>query len=258
MADSLVAFTGGELAGTVALHGDSPAAVNVVAVRSELRNRGVGSALIGAACGELRRRGHTEVSAAGGGPYLWPGIPRDIPGAVEFLTSSGWRCHDEVYDLTRSLSDFETPRAVTERGREAGVVFGQATAPERDHVSTVALDHWYPGWDRYFAAAPPENVVVGRDRTGEVVAALIIERPGQAQRWEPMLGVNVTTIACVGTMRGYRDRGVGTALVAAASELLRNEPGGTTCHIGWTVLLDFYGRLGYRPWRSYATATLSI
>jgi len=41
---------------------------------------------------------------------------------------------------------------------------------------------------------------------------------------------------------------------AEESELLR-DAGGTVCHIGWTVLLRFYGRLGYEPWRTYVTAS---
>lgn len=36
-----------------------------------------------------------------------------------------------------------------------------------------------------------------------------------------------------------------------AEEWLRQRGVGNCC-IGWTWLLDFYGRLGYRPWRSYA------
>jgi predicted N-acetyltransferase YhbS len=44
--------------------------------------------------------------------------------------------------------------------------------------------------------------------------------------------------------------GIGTALVACASEILRDRGAGT-CHIGWTVRESFYIRAGYRPWRRY-------
>jgi beta-N-acetylhexosaminidase len=50
-----------------------------------------------------------------------------------------------------------------------------------------------------------------------------------------------------------RGRGIGTGIVAYACEQLR-ERGVGHCHIGWTVLLSFYGRLGFRPWRRYETA----
>ncbi|MBC6461631.1 hypothetical protein HKK72_27695 [Actinomadura sp. HBU206391] len=54
-----------------------------------------------------------------------------------------------------------------------------------------------------------------------------------------------------------RDLGVGTAMVARASELLRDR-GIRTCLIDWTVRADFYGRLGYLPWRRYLMYRRSI
>jgi len=48
-------------------------------------------------------------------------------------------------------------------------------------------------------------------------------------------------------------RGVGSAMVALASELLRRS-GTRACHIGWTVRQDFYVRVGYAPWRRYLMA----
>ena len=51
-----------------------------------------------------------------------------------------------------------------------------------------------------------------------------------------------------------RERRIGTALVAYACEQLRDR-GVVNCHIGWTPLLSFYGRLGFRPWRRFEMAT---
>lgn len=220
LGEVLLAFVDERLVGAVALaEGVRGGVVNLVVVRSEMRRCGIGSALARSACAELVRRGATEISAAGGGSYLWPGIPRDIPGAVEFFTAMGWETGAEVHDLTRSLADYVTPPQISRRGREAGVDFGGATAAERDWLVTAAGEHWYPGWDQYFAAAALEDVIVGRHGDGGVVAALIIGAPGQAM-WEPMLGTGATTIGCVGTVRGSRGtghrnrtgcRGVGTA-----------------------------------------------
>lgn len=253
MDHALIGVIDGDVLGVAALHDGQKAAVNLVAVRSDARRRGVGTALVEIACHELRQRGHHSIVAAGAGPYLWPGIPRDLPGAVDFFNARGWQFDVDVHDLTRSLLDYETPPDVAQRAREAEIDFGRANERERDHIASLAPDHWYPGWDRHFAGAVPDDVVVGRRRNGDVVAALIVGQPNRSSPWELMLGPGVTTIGCVGTLSTCRSEGIGTALVAHASELLR-QSGGTTCHIGWTVLLDFYGRLGYRPWRSYATA----
>ena len=48
-----------------------------------------------------------------------------------------------------------------------------------------------------------------------------------------------------------RRRGIGSALVARGSELLKAR-GASYSFIEWTWALEFYGRLGYSTWRSYA------
>lgn len=65
-----------------------------------------------------------------------------------------------------------------------------------------------------------------------------------------MLGGMAGTIGCVGVAGNAQERGVGSAMVARASELLR-DAGTRSCHIGWTVRESFYGRLGYARWRRY-------
>lgn len=49
----------------------------------------------------------------------------------------------------------------------------------------------------------------------------------------------------------WRGRGVGLALAALVTECLREE-GVARSYVGWTWLVDWYGRLGYRVWRTYA------
>ena len=59
------------------------------------------------------------------------------------------------------------------------------------------------------------------------------------------------TIGCVGVAAPRHGEGIGTALVARASEILR-DAGTHNCHIGWTTRESFYRRAGYQPWRRYA------
>jgi GNAT superfamily N-acetyltransferase len=251
----LLACEGRHVIGVVALNAGLLPAVRLVAVRPEARRHGVGSALVRAACDELRRRGATR-AYAGGIPLLWPGIPLNLPGAVDFFTANGWQIQGTVYDLTRRLADFVTPLEVAERAAAAGVTFGLASPDEREWLVTHAHEHWYALWSEEFAAAAPQNILAGR-RDGRLVAALIMGYPGEPESLEPLLGPGITTVGCVGTLATVRELGIGTALVAAASERLR-DAGGVTCHIGWTTLLTFYGRLGYTPWRSYAYGWRSL
>ena len=65
-----------------------------------------------------------------------------------------------------------------------------------------------------------------------------------------LLGDDMGGLACVGTAVAMRDCGIGTALCARATEILQQRGVGYS-HVGWTWLLEFYGRLGYQPWREY-------
>jgi predicted N-acetyltransferase YhbS len=47
-----------------------------------------------------------------------------------------------------------------------------------------------------------------------------------------------------------RGLGLGLALVAAGVSYLHAK-GVRDCSIDWTSLLDFYGQLGFTPWKSY-------
>ena len=59
--------------------------------------------------------------------------------------------------------------------------------------------------------------------------------------------------AGVAEAEAARGAGVGSAMVARASELLR-DAGTRACQIGWTRRERFYGRLGYVLWRRYHMA----
>jgi len=68
--------------------------------------------------------------------------------------------------------------------------------------------------------------------------------------WERLLGEDVGGMGAVGIARNERGKGLGLALVAVASKVLK-ERGVGNAHIDWTGLVDFYGKLGYKPWREY-------
>jgi hypothetical protein len=47
-----------------------------------------------------------------------------------------------------------------------------------------------------------------------------------------------------------RENGIGLAIAARVTELLR-ERGAARSYVGWTWLVDWYGRLGYKVWQEY-------
>jgi beta-N-acetylhexosaminidase len=71
--------------------------------------------------------------------------------------------------------------------------------------------------------------------------------------WQTLLGHEAGGIAAVGVAQTARGRGIGIAIVARASEILK-EAGVHNCYIDWVELTDFYAKLGYEKWREYRTS----
>ena len=128
---------------------------------------------------------------------------------------------------------------------------------ERDRAEVLAFEAaTFPEWVVWFERLEA-SVLVARDRAGGVVGTLLFSGPPGATIYEPLLGRDAGTIGCVGVAAAARGAGVGSAMVARASELLR-DAGTRACHIGWTQRERFYARLGYVPWRRYHMARRAL
>lgn len=175
-------------------------------------------------------------------------MPTDLPAAVRLFTACGWHAVHDTLDLVADLPDYRVPALASGSAARAGVTITPAAAA--DLAAVVAFeDATFPNWTRWFRAWN-RDILLARDGAGTIVATLLLDGPGADTVFEPMLGPAAATISCVGVAPHMEGRGIGTALVARASEILRDRGAGT-CHISWTVREAFYIRAGYRPWRRY-------
>jgi GNAT superfamily N-acetyltransferase len=233
------------------------AALALLMVSALERRQGIGRALHAAALDALRAKGVRNIQLAGGhGPFLWPGVPRDMPGAAAFFRAQGWAINESSYDLVRSLRDYTTPPVVLHRIGD--ITIRLATPAEAEGILTLEARE-FPYWEAYYRKA------IDNGEFGDLLAALDGETViGCLQLftaesnvanvvWKSLLGVDTGGLGAVGVAEAYRGRGIGLALVARASEILRAR-GVDNSHIGWTSIVDFYGKLGYRVWREYGMA----
>jgi ribosomal protein S18 acetylase RimI-like enzyme len=141
------------------------------------------------------------------------------------------------------------PPTAYQRAASAGVSLTRAVTADLGKVLAFE-DATFPAWARWFAAGK-EDILIAHDRSGNIAATLLFDGPGANTVFAPMLGPAAGTIGCVGVAPQLQGRGIGTALVARASQIL-SQAGTGTCHIGWTARESFYRRAGYQPWRRYA------
>jgi ribosomal protein S18 acetylase RimI-like enzyme len=231
---------------------DPAGSIPLLVVDPAYQRRGVGTGLLEAGMARLGQLGATTVALGGGGDdYIWPGVPDNLPGAVGFFRARGWAFDHTVIDLVADLRGYEAPAGVGERAGRAGVSIEVMAGPERAEVMAFEAAA-FPDWVGWFERLD-SSVLVARDRAGAVAGTLLFRGPLGATIYEPLLGPDAGTIGCVGVAAPARGAGVGSAMVARASELLR-DAGTRTCHIGWTRRERFYTRVGYSPWRRYHMA----
>jgi ribosomal protein S18 acetylase RimI-like enzyme len=245
--DGFFAVMGGRTVGFVAV--DLAGSIPLVLVAPGYQRHGIGTDLLSAALGRLREAGvGTAQAGSGGADSIWPGVPADLPEAGRLFANCGWRAGQDTLDLSADLPDYRAPALAPRSSAQAGITIRPAAAA--DLATVMAFETaTFPRWARWFRAGN-RDILLARDDVGVICATLLLDGPGADTVFEPMLGQAAATINCVGVAPHLQGRGIGTALVARASEILRDRGAGT-CHISWTVRESFYTRAGYRPWRRY-------
>jgi GNAT superfamily N-acetyltransferase len=245
--EGFFAVEGGRTVGCVTV--DLAGSIPLVLVAPGHQRRGIGADLLSAALGRLRAAGvSTAQAGSGGADNIWPGVPTDLPEAVRLFANCGWRAGQDTLDLVADLPDYRAPALASGSSAWAGITIGPAAPADVAAVmafETATFPHWAPSF-----RAGNRDILLARDDAGAICATLLLDGPGADTIFEPMLGRAAATINCVGVAPHAQGRGIGTALVARASEILRDRGAGT-CHISWTVRESFYTRAGYRPWRRY-------
>lgn len=228
---------------------DRAGSIPLILVQPRRQRRGVGTQLAEAVA-LLRAEGVTRVHAASGGSScIWPGVPHDIPGAFAFFAALGWEHSHDVVDMVTDLGSYRPPDLARERQAQPQISLARAARADTDAVLAFETAT-FPSWIHWFQTAG-EQILVARDDHGNIAGTLLFDGPGADTVFAPLLGHAAGTIGCVGVAPRLHGRGIGTALVVRASQLL-SQAGTRACHIGWTTRAPFYGRCGYEPWRRYA------
>jgi GNAT superfamily N-acetyltransferase len=255
--DALVAETAGRLSGFVAsqLIETGSGSITLVLFRDEA----TGAALLHAAEEHLQHRGATAIQLGSGGEsYFWPGVPVNLAGLVDFYKRQGWAYTHTSVDLIRGLAGYATPASVWERFNSLGYAAQAARSVDIEKLLAFEAAH-FPQWQPFFSqkvtAGDTDDILYVADRRGDVVASVLLDSAsstakGQYWTWRRLLGGQAGAFGVLGVQPDARGQGIGLALAARATELLK-ERGVATSWVGWTWLIDWYGLLGYRVWQTY-------
>jgi predicted N-acetyltransferase YhbS len=235
------------------------AAVIAIMVEPSQQRRGVGRALLEAALASLEQKGVTEVQLGGGGiSYFWAGVPANLPEAWSFFQACGWPRVETSFDLVRELRGYSTPPDIHERVRQQQITLQTATPADVPAVLAFEERHfpnWLHAFERVVAYDEAGDILLARDARQAIVGTtLVLAAESRSWRdrfvWGELLGEKIGGVGPLGVAEEMRSKGIGLALAARVTELLQ-ERGVETSYVGWTWLVDWYGRLGYRIWQEH-------
>jgi len=233
--------------------------ISMIAVQPSAQRRGLGAALLRRGEEFLRERARHRAILGGDPAHFFPGIPAGTP-AVEFFAARGYRLRGDAHDLRRSLAGYRTPDAVAAvLAKHPDLEIRPLRRGEEDAL-LVFLDAAFPGRWRYtlgraVAEAGAIEDVMGVVRGDAVLGFAHLFHPGS--RW---IGPSIAWtrpgrpraggLGPMGLAPAVRGHGLGRALLDRAVVHLAGL-GVEEMVIDWTVLLDFYGRLGFVSWKRY-------
>jgi GNAT superfamily N-acetyltransferase len=223
--------------------------IALMAVDPAHQRRGVGTALLADAERHLAGVGARAVTVGDSLHHAMPGVPAALPGARAFFQARGYVPTQEVWDVRGDVrgSAFPDlpPDAIT-----------RLVGPGEEGQLLEFLGQTFPGrWTRdlahYLLEGRPVWHVMGLFVDGRLQGFAQLHLPGTpgTLRWA---GFNprVAALGPIGVSEAVRGRGLGLALLRSGLAYL-GTLGASETVIDWTTLLDFYGRVGFRPWLSY-------
>lgn len=267
-----VAKVAGEPLGTDGLLEDR-GWISMIAVHPAVQRRGIGTALLRKAEEFLHGRGRSRAILGGDPGHFFPGVPAEtargpaggsgtVPAdgpAPAFFTASGYRLRGEAYDLRRSLGAYRTPSRVRAAAAAQPDLDVRPLRRGEEPALLAFLDAVFPGrWrytlGRFLAGGGEISDVMGIVRHGSVLGFAHLFHP--ASRW---IGPSIAWarhraqaggLGPMGLAPALRGHGLGLVILDGSVRHLARL-GVEDMVIDWTVLLDFYGRLGFVPWKRY-------
>ncbi|KAI9250017.1 glycoside hydrolase superfamily [Sporodiniella umbellata] len=221
------------------------------------RRRGIGG-LLHTQCEKSLT--HPTVVVGATYPRFFCGVPEDQPEALAFFQRLGYQCKGKVWDLMGDMSEYQIPQAIEARMREEGIEFsligedGEALLRFQEKY----FSFWLATYQHHLALGDTQDLLVARDRQGEIVASLVLytaegSHPARTDliwREAALFGPKSGAMACVGVADHVRGKGIGLGIVAHANKILRERGVNKVC-VDWVEAVDFYRRTGYQTWRGY-------
>lgn len=234
--------------------------VNTLLVDREYRSQGLGSALYERTEKLFREEGLQRIALGAELGHFFPGIPKESVEAQTFFLNRGYTGGGEVCDLNCTRDRFLAP-AGHELSPEVAqdVKIGLAEGDEDLRDAKGFFQKYFPGrWEHEFSWAKEHGlldglvllrvcgVVKGFARIYDAQSKFI----GPSIYWAGLMQKPYGGLGPIGVAGDERGKGLGMELLYRSLMMLWDR-GVEEMAIDFTTLVDFYGKLGFEPWKWY-------
>lgn len=215
--------------------------------------------LLNSLIGYFKNKRVKKVQLGGGGySYFWPGIPSNELDLLEFFKQNNFEFTETSIDLTQDLRNYDTPLDIKQRIADLDIIFRLSKRQDKENILKFEKKY-FPDWYRYYESITKtnefEDILIVSDRQNNIIGTVLLSNKNSKSKgnfwiWRKLLGINSGAFGAIGVHPEMRSKGIGLALAGKATEMLK-ERGVEVSYIGWTWLIDWYGKLGYKVWREY-------
>lgn len=233
--------------------------LSALMVDEPYRHNGLGSYMYQTAEDALKKSGIKTLIVAGEMYNFFSGIPAPTQEAKQFFSKFEFELNDmEHYDLTADVSvlDFDHPPVKVNRTEE----FVTRPLTQQDIPAMEAFfDAEFPGrWKfeifRHIKHGGDFNHVLLLCKGKEVKGfCKIFVSHSEEDMFTTQLGKSWGSLGPIGIAEDVRGSGLGNRILCDSLNHLKGL-GARNVNIDWTILKDFYGQFGFKPWRNYLGA----
>ncbi|KAA0965499.1 GNAT family N-acetyltransferase [Sporosarcina sp. ANT_H38] len=227
--------------------------IQVLLVDSAHRGKGMGTLLLERVEAHLKGNGVEEMQLGGDPFHYFSGIPNQYKEAQKWVEQHGYAKRIDTYDLINHLdmkydlpADNSIAFSILKKEEEADLIlFLERCFPGRWVYETMKYFEMN-GDGREFVVVKKKGQIIGFCRINDSHSPFI----AQNVYWSPLFEQEVGGIGPLGIDVNEQKQGYGLGIVQAAIAYLQ-ERNIKTIIIDWTILVDFYKKLDFNPWKSY-------
>lgn len=233
--------------------------ISTLIVAEHYRKTGCGDVLYTNVEESLKKIGIKKIIIGGEIDNFFSGIPQPTEQSIRFFTKRGYVINNEDhYDLIADVStiDFDNMDNISMNHDEWYIT--KEMAIEDKGKLEEFFDKTFPGrWKHEIMeyidnGQPLENILILWHKQ-EVVGFCKIHKSETESDFDGLYGSSWGSLGPIGISEHSRGKGVGNRILNDSLRKLKLR-GTRNVIIDWTVLKDFYGQFGFKPWKIYRGA----